>query len=144
MFHTEDGGATWIKSNTLPNGWTPFIFVDYYTGFAFVGDSIIKTIDAGITWSKPKYANLNGFITYTSAGKDSILLLGNSLKISVDRGETWQELYPNLSNTVFPDCMAFGDSKHGWIMGRQQNFPPNQSLNGAGLTITADGGNHGA
>ena len=52
LYHTENGGATWIANTTLPAGWIPFLFLDYSTGFAATADSIIKTTDAGISWSK--------------------------------------------------------------------------------------------
>ena len=140
MIHTEDGGATWINCTTLPKGWTPFRFLDYKTGFAFTGDSIIKTTDAGITWGKPKFGIVNGYIASTSVGRDTIFTLANGIGFSSDRGETWKGLPVNFSNTVFPHAFAFADSKNGWVMGGQQNYPPNQALNGAGLTKTKDGG----
>jgi photosystem II stability/assembly factor-like uncharacterized protein len=142
MFHTEDGGATWIQSTTLHAQWLPFLFLDYNTGFAYNGDSIIKTIDAGLTWSKPKFAQTSGFIASASVGKDSLFIITNNfvISISTDRGDTWVPRVEGFG-TSFPTCIAFADSKHGWVMGNSQLFPPNPNLgSAAGLGITNDGG----
>jgi photosystem II stability/assembly factor-like uncharacterized protein len=138
MAHTEDGGATWIICNTLPNGWTPFRFLDYNTGFAFYGDSVIKTTDAGITWSKPKFASTKEYIASTSVGKDTIYILDMGLFFSSDRGETWVSMLGHEPGVTFATSISFSDSKHGWVMGRIQSVQPNPQA--AGLGKTTNGG----
>jgi photosystem II stability/assembly factor-like uncharacterized protein len=141
MFSTINGGANWVQCQTLPQGWVPFLFLDYNTGFAYLGDSIIKTIDAGVTWSKPKNANLQGYLISTSVGKDTIFIVAHGLFFSSDRGETWNPTLPQEPGVLYPNNISFSDSKHGWVIGGEQPYPPNPNLPvAAGIGLTIDGG----
>lgn len=53
LYHTDDGGHTWVESGELPSvGADHYVFTDPAHGWAWGGDALLRTADGGAHWQK--------------------------------------------------------------------------------------------
>lgn len=70
---TQDGGATWVKGQSIPNEFYPYatLFADRKTGYVSgIAGQVFKTSDGGKTWSKfENLANASLYRLFLHDGK---------------------------------------------------------------------------
>ena len=129
---TTDGGNNWTPVNTATN--SNFSFINSQFGWAANGDQILKSVNAGLTWTGTGNINiqinagdiphiqftdsLHGFYTLYSQSDSSVLYK------TVDGGNSFMQIIVPVS--FFSSY--FIDSIHGWIAGSN------------GIYYTNDGG----
>ncbi len=92
-FKTTDGGKNWIQQVSLDIWFSrDLFFIDHQIGFLLESNKLYRTSDEGITWTQNQ--SLTGFsIARFSSYKDSmIFIIGYKTFLSLDRGESWNEL----------------------------------------------------
>lgn len=134
IFRSFDGGVTWTEySNFFPGSNAQFLteveFPSRMIGYAAGSrDTIWKTTDAGVTWSKLPLPTpgVTPQITYTdmfALDDNNVFLVGNGFPRIVafkttDGGNTWIDITSNLA-TVRPESnvsgILFHDANNGYI-----------------------------
>jgi len=93
VYLTQDGGVTWKKLSVLLNTHRDRISMVGALGDASLvhskGEGILRSTDAGATWSKVSDANPQTRIPVLFRGRH-YLGTANGLLVSQDRGATWQ------------------------------------------------------
>lgn len=114
MSITNDGGKTWTDFGF--NGGS-FSFVDKNTGWGLSSDEVIKTTDAGKTWTKTKipdiYSGLNA-IVFSDASNGWIAGGSGAVLNTTDGGTTWNRV--PVSTTENLNCIAVSGN-NVWIGG---------------------------
>ncbi|MEO6097000.1 MAG: YCF48-related protein [Fibrobacteria bacterium] len=116
LLQTRDGGLSWQE--ILANDSSRIIsfrFLDANTGFATIGDSLLKTTNAGVKWSMVGKMPISGTIQFRDA-RYGWLANGQRIYATRDGGATWH----SLNQGVIDDLIAIsfvGDSM-GWVAGR--------------------------
>jgi photosystem II stability/assembly factor-like uncharacterized protein len=125
VYTTGDDGVTWDQADTpAPEGFesiSDIEVVDATTGLACTksgskGGRILRTIDAGATWTVVESGLAQGLDdlsvrgqTVMAAGQDGLLL------VSADGGATWTDL--SSGSREFLGSISFVDKQRGWIAG---------------------------
>jgi photosystem II stability/assembly factor-like uncharacterized protein len=136
IFHTSDGGQSWIKQfqNFPSRGLKSIYFLDSLKGFAVGDDALKRTDNGGEMW----YADSSVILPF-SADPRKIQFIGDfygwimsskSIFRTIDAGETWIEYVIDTNwtqNNRAVDIM-FIDTANGWI------------CSGPGLYQSADSG----
>jgi len=112
--------AQWTSQNSFPQGkaLSSIYFTDDNKGYA-VGDSgtIIKTIDAGVNWTKLASGttnNLNSVYFVDANTGYAVGGLGTILK-TIDAGTNWTALLSGISNSLL--SVRFTDANTGYAVG---------------------------
>jgi len=94
VYRTTDAGKTWNKMSSLLSFNELFFLNDsvgFYTWSGYPSDGgISKTTDGGLTWRKTLSGSQIVFVRWAPGGK-RLWAGGDSLYLSTDLGETWQE-----------------------------------------------------
>lgn len=127
LFHTVDGGQTWIiKSTGTTKELDRIAFVDAQHGYAIGGAVLLSTSDAGATWHAEPLSIGHGVVTSLSVVSDTTLYItfasSNTLYGSKDGGATWYALGAG-------SLAQFESADSGWL------------ANGGKLYHTTDGAN---
>jgi gliding motility-associated-like protein len=148
VFRSTNGGATWTTYNAFHTGATfqNFRVIEFpsrNTGYvAGTRDTVWKTTDGGVTWSKLPLPTpgITPQITYTdmfALNDNTVFLTGNGFPRKVvfrttDGGNTWQDITSNIP-AIYPvgnmNGVVFHDVNNGYVIGP-----------GGALLITNNGG----
>ncbi len=134
IFRSFNGGLTWTTVNTFPVGTTSQTFTDIefpsrQTGYvAGSRDTIWKTTDGGVTWSKLPLPTpgVTPQITYTdmfALDNNTVFLTGNGFPRKVvfrttDGGNTWTDITNNILTLGGGNLNAvlFHDINNGYVL----------------------------
>ena len=150
ILHSTNGGDDWVKVNTdYIDDYNSIIFLNPDTGFitgtprtddyAF----ILKTVDAGVTWSRDRLPGGTQQVAFDlefyyseSTQTYTIYATGGLWHVwkTQDIGENWSGLSGNCGNGNFNAC-CFIDENTGWFVGT-----PAYALD-TSIVKTIDGGN---
>lgn len=116
MFHTTDGGQTWVQDNTWGSMYD-LHFVDAQHGWAAGNGGIVyRTSDGGQTWTGT-FASLFGHtaksVWFLDAQHGWAAGIGGHLSESTDGGATWTNRYAGSYMTT----VQFFDAQEGWGIG---------------------------
>jgi len=118
LYYSYDGGINWDVHGSMVHGQS---WINDSTGFITDGDVILKTVDAGKTFSEVEYSDallieaVNDTIIYGS----NYGSLGYSLYFSktIDGGQTWDYNWETVSEWGFaPYKMNFVNKDTGYIL----------------------------
>ncbi|HEY9404099.1 MAG TPA: YCF48-related protein [Pyrinomonadaceae bacterium] len=145
IYHTEDGGRTWVRQAVGTNEQiNDLYFRDKEDGYLVAGSAVYLTEDGGRTWREARRfspANFGGgmpelySVRFASKKKGWIVgsvsrrdVVTDSLVLHTDdAGATWRtQLVPSRAELIHLD---FADEKRGWIVGDKGT-----------ILFTADGG----
>jgi photosystem II stability/assembly factor-like uncharacterized protein len=124
MFHTTDGGQTWIQDNDWGSIYTLF-FVDELHGWAGGnGGFVYRTVDGGQTWAIGVSVQSGWTVRelwFSDALNGFAISIDGSLSRTTDGGLSWTKLLdltPTLSDP-FPNTTSidFVSATEGWIIG---------------------------
>jgi len=111
IYHTEDGGESWVLQDSAPHPLRAVCFVNDKKGFV-VGDSgvMMRTLDGGEHWELIDLGITRTLydIQFADSLHGIVVSHGNALR-TIDGGETWIEVQGGAGNDV-----AFPDSLHVW------------------------------
>lgn len=134
IFRSINGGTSWTTLNTFPAGtlsqqFTQIEFPSRLIGYvAGNRDTIWKTIDGGVTWSKLPLPTpgVTPQITYTNMfalDNNTVFLTGNGFPRKVvfkttDGGNTWQDITNNIATFGGGNLNAvlFHDINNGYVL----------------------------
>ncbi|MGD8350879.1 MAG: YCF48-related protein, partial [Gammaproteobacteria bacterium] len=126
IFHTSDGGNTWIEQDVGNCGMNCYYrtlygvsFVDVQTGWA-VGSGLFHTIDGGNSWNT-QYATVNDLRGVHFLNSSTGWAVGENGTIihTIDGGVTWN---PQASGTSYTLYSVFAlDPSTAWIAGGEVN-----------------------
>ena len=126
ILRSTDAGETWYSVTNWPTNDGRVKFIDDTTGFIVpgTGGSIYKTTNGGVTWrSITVSAGLTFLNAITFVSHDSGWITGNvHICQTTDAGESWS--VKEISFTPNPNALIFTDSKHGFVMGNVETYPP--------------------
>ena len=123
LFRTDDGGASWLESGTLPDGALTLealddrlvLLVDEL--FDGVTGNLAQSLDGGQTWQElPVADELPVFLRWIPEGS---VLVGTGhegfspLMASWDRGQTWQSYGGSISTEKVSDIAWVGVDRQG-------------------------------
>lgn len=116
MFHTVDGGQTWVQDNNWGSMYDLF-FLDALNGWAAGNGGIVyRTTDGGTTWSGT-FAALSGNTAKSVWFIDSLhgwaAGIGGHLSETTDGGATWTQRHAGSYLTT----VQFFDALEGWGIG---------------------------
>ena len=149
VLHTSDGGVDWQvqwQGGTQSNSSPALYFWGEKSGYALLGNSLLKTENSGKTWTSVSFGMqsftpvgaffLNsgtGWAAGVSAKKDALSVLRTS-----DGGKNWSVQFQKSYDQGSAGFIAFDflSEKEGWFLTADIG-----SWNG-GLYHTADGGDH--
>jgi photosystem II stability/assembly factor-like uncharacterized protein len=121
ILHSVDAGASWSPqtSGTTGDLWSA-AFADDHDGWA-LGDVLLKTTDAGTTWSNATPPGAKGLTKLSVVGPDEIWVTAQSgvLLHTVDGGASWQTHRVKASGQLSVD---FADSTHGWLQSTRRHL----------------------
>lgn len=135
IFRSFNGGTTWTTISTFPAGTTSQSFTDIEFPSRQIGyvagsrDTIWKTTDAGVTWSKLPLPTpgVTPQITYTdmfALDNNTVFLTGNGFPRKVvyrttDGGNTWQDITNNILALGGGNLngVIFHDVNNGYVVG---------------------------
>ncbi|MBT8339341.1 MAG: hypothetical protein HKP58_04425 [Desulfatitalea sp.] len=120
MYHTTDGGKSWVSQDTGTDvTLLSVFFVDGQNGWA-VGDTgtILHTGDAGMTWRKqacpvPSFYLMDVF--FVSPAEGWIVTERTHILHTANGGETWQIQFQDQDYIL--KSVSFSDSRNGWAVG---------------------------
>ncbi len=135
IFRSFNGGTTWTTVSSFPAGTTSQTFTDIEFPSRQVGyvagsrDTIWKTTDAGVTWSKLPLPTpgVTPQITYTdmyALDNNTVFLTGNGFPRKVvfrttDGGATWTDITNNILTLGGGNLngVLFHDVNNGYVVG---------------------------
>ncbi|HZH89447.1 MAG TPA: YCF48-related protein [Pyrinomonadaceae bacterium] len=144
VYHTEDGGRTWVRQIVATNDQVnDLYFRDKEDGYLVAGSAVYLTADGGRTWREGHRFGAADFggatelysVRFASRKKGWIVgsisrrdVVTDSLVLYTDDGgATWRrQLVPSRDELIHLD---FADDKRGWIAGAKGT-----------ILATADGG----
>ena len=119
LFYTYDGGESWMKVNSIPNGKIESVVVDPSNKcviYATYANTILKTTDCSRTWSEI-YIDTRADKSLTALGIDwfdnLVIYAGNSagdILKSVDGGGNWRVI-ERLNNPIRKILLDSTDSR---------------------------------
>ncbi len=140
IYITDDAGDNWTISSIIPNRMEKMKIINKSTLFVSgIIDSIYKTTDRGINWTKQKYIEKGnkflGLIDFDFADENNGIAIGSSsaydyIIYTSDGGENWySEFTPfNLSNSagfyriIYPSSDVAYIFAHKYIFKRTNNM----------------------
>jgi len=151
IWHTSDGGRTWLeirvdRGDKFLGGFFDLHFLDNREGWV-VGTSgtIFHTTDGGKRWEKqvtPARTNLYG-VHFPKRHDGWVVGADGTILYTEDRGKTWEKQDSSADADLFSVC--FVDDKIGWAVGGKTaaggfaNFLP-ETAGGGAVLYTEDGG----
>ncbi len=114
---TADGGRSWrvVRETAAPA--TQLSVVGAQSAWVVVGDELMATADAGVTWEPIADNVVDAWMSSSTSGW-AILGSGNAgLVRSTDGGASWVEVQ-NPCNGETPDlqAIAFPEQEQGWVL----------------------------
>ena len=144
VFHSVDGGATWVEQVRHEASDTPHVaFVDRLNGWVAFGQGkpLLHTRDGGIAWSEQQHPG-TGVVAFVDAStlwaaSDPAATGGSAVSVylSRDGGDSWSPAGNLLSQNCWPEVMAAADAAHAWYVSPDCIQNPR-----AALLRTVDGG----
>jgi len=132
IYHTEDGGRTWIRQTVATNDQiNDLYFHNKEDGYLVAGSAVYLTADGGRTWREARRFGASDFggtpelysVRFASRKKGWIVgsvsrrdVVTDSLVLHTDdAGATWRrQLVPSRDELIHLD---FADDRRGWIAG---------------------------
>ena len=126
LYKSTDGGATWTLN--IPNeGFSSIYFANANTGYAAgmsYGDSIYKTTNAGLSWTKmgpPSFLNGQRILSMFFSSPDTGLAFSSTLNSStvfrtINGGVSWIAVYGPFGSEEIKS-VSFPDTYHGFAVG---------------------------
>ncbi len=121
LYHTTDGGSTWITIVTgLPDDLYHVVFPDAQDGYALGANIILHTADGGATWQRLSSATMPNTLGYVSVPSPSMLAVyatpnngQDGVYISTNSGISWTlNLQAEQINQI-----VFTSPSSGWFLG---------------------------
>ena len=140
IYHTLDGGLTWMSTDLLYFGptVTSITFFNAMHGIVSCEYRVFITSDGGVTWNEHLISNDRAYLVSTAwADTSTCLSVGYEGYIfkSEDGGQNWNEMSKGPKSNFNDIC--FTDSQTGYVVGYKIKFPPGSV---ATLFRTIDGG----
>lgn len=117
IFHSMDGGKTFIKATSGIGSANPFILTSNSLGNIFTGTGagLLKSSDAGVSWSN---ANWTTYCVSANINSKDVLFAGaiNKCWRSSNNGTNWTEVSSGLTYSLsgFTDCKIQGFDSNGF------------------------------
>ena len=118
---TNDGGSSFIKTDLDIHDAHGGFFIDYNNGYIVGGNfydgKIIKTTNAGATWTSNTFSNFGNFRNVFFLDHQTGWVVGNKGKIlkTTNGGINWNDQVS--STNVRLNSVQFFDVSNGWIAG---------------------------
>ncbi len=139
IYHTLDGGLTWMSTDLLYFGptVTSIKFFNVMHGIVSCEYRVFITSDGGVTWNEHLISNDRAYLVSTVwADTSTCLSVGYEGYIfkSEDGGQKWNEMSKGPKSNFNDIC--FTDSQNGFVVGYTMRFPWTIPV----LYRTSDGG----
>ena len=116
MFHTTDGGATWVKDNSW-GSMSDLFFLDTSIGWACGNGSMTyRTTDGGLTWAftgTPSNHTMTS-IWFVDPLNGWCVNIGGEVYRSTDGGQSWTL---SIDANTYLAAVQFFDAQEGWAIG---------------------------
>jgi photosystem II stability/assembly factor-like uncharacterized protein len=129
IFSTSDGGESWapVEQSGRPISLSAFFFLDERLGWAAGQGHVLRTDDAGRTWTAlapdvdVSYKSPVRAIQFLDETNGWLVGMHASLMHSVDGGVTWSAVETPIVGNVRPSFwdMFFVDGQFGWVVGEE-------------------------
>lgn len=115
---TAGGGKAWWPIDTEHfDTYKKVQFRDHETGWVLGRQSIITTLDGGVTWSGRQFDSVNQFNDFTYVAPESVWLVANDgLVFRAQGGEKWTRVKVGTSEHLYGIEFLHGGVT-GWIVG---------------------------
>jgi photosystem II stability/assembly factor-like uncharacterized protein len=127
IFHTHDGGESWVreKSGEEEFSWLFALhFIDGNKGWAVMGSTILHTDDGGRSWTVQDYKLISrgkelklriGGIYFLDERRGWIV--GTGILYTTDGGMTWHQERQRPFSELNLNGVIFVSSREGWVVG---------------------------
>jgi photosystem II stability/assembly factor-like uncharacterized protein len=118
VYHTSDGGATWVAQPGGPGNLNAVSFVDRDYGWAVgQGAEILHTTDGGASWQAQVSDAIYPFFDVFFINRDVGWIVGfKDVLHTIDGGATWTAQRPLWPYST-TETVAFADARVGWAAG---------------------------
>lgn len=143
VFTSADGGRTLTDVSGPIDDTVSFdspgavFFLDAQTGWVAVGKRVLRTTNAGSTWTGVDVGFVASALHFSDASHGLAAGEGGQVKRTADGGASWAAAATGV--TVELQQLAFVDAQRGWAAGFAKS-DETQDVSGAVLLRTSDGG----
>lgn len=121
IYHTSDGGKTWVKQNSyVTTDLLAVMFTDENTGWAAgSGGTVLKTVNGGIVWSKAGTGTTRFIKGIHAFNADTAIMVGQGGLImrTENAGTSWR-IDTLLKSGSDYNSVFFADGLRGWAVGK--------------------------